>query len=315
MINFRFHIISLVAVFLALALGIFLGSAVGEPTIVDRLRGQIDSVRRASNERAKDNAALQRENNQLQAFIDATGPFAVDGRLTGADVVVVAERGVDDKPVSATVDLLANANANPPMVVWLERRWALIQPDDIERAASLLHLPTTDPNGLRVDLFNALARRFARPPSVTSGTPDILRQLVDAKFISVDGIDKDQLATFPLQRALALVVDGPQGDIAEPAVFQQSVTAFMTRGITTVAAEIGPDSTDPGAPQRGDTIAIIRGDNRLENRVSTVDDLDLAQGRIVAVLALVLQDGADPVVDDYGYGRGASRSAPELPTQ
>ena len=45
MINFRFHIASLVAVFLALALGVVMGSTVVDRAIVESLRTQIDDVR------------------------------------------------------------------------------------------------------------------------------------------------------------------------------------------------------------------------------------------------------------------------------
>jgi hypothetical protein len=315
MINFRFHIISLVAVFLALALGIFLGSAVGEPTIVDRLRGQINSARKETSASATESRQLRRDNDRLQSFIDATAQFSVGGRLAGAEVVVLAERGVDHKPVDATLDLLGNASANAPMIVWLEPRLQLTNQNDFDQVASLLDRTTTDPTTLRLALFNALARRFASPPSVNADKPDLLRELVDAKFVTVDGVDKDKLATFPLRRAKALVIDGPNGDINDPTVFSQCVTAFATRGISTVAAEIGTNSTDPSAPKRGDIIAVIRSNTALDKRVSTVDDLDLTQGRIAAVLSLALQEGAAPVVGDYGFGRGASRVAPQPPAQ
>jgi hypothetical protein len=315
MINFRFHIISLVAVFLALALGIFLGSAVGEPTIVDRLRGQIDHARNVSNARNAENGQLRGENNRLQTFVDATARFSVAGRLAGAEVVVVAERGIDHKPVDATLDLLRSASANAPMIVWLEKRWELTTQSDLDQVASILGATTTTPDALRLALFKALARRFALPPSIGPGTPDLLRQLVDAKFVSIDGIDKQRLATFPLRQAKAVVVGGVGSDITDPNVLLQCVTALATRGISTVAAEISADSTDPAAPKRGDTIAVIRSDNNLDKRVSTVDDLDLSQGRVAAVLSVALQEGANPVVGDYGYGRGARRIAPQPPAQ
>ena len=51
-INFRFHLVSLVAVFLALALGVVIGSTVIDRAIVDRLSSQIDSVKTAGRRRA-----------------------------------------------------------------------------------------------------------------------------------------------------------------------------------------------------------------------------------------------------------------------
>ena len=48
MVNFRFHIVSLIAVFLAIGLGILMGSAVVKGAIVDRLDREIDQVRKES---------------------------------------------------------------------------------------------------------------------------------------------------------------------------------------------------------------------------------------------------------------------------
>ena len=58
MINFRFHLVSLIAVFLALGLGILVGSTVVDQVIVDRLDREIRTARR-------DTATVQAENRRL----------------------------------------------------------------------------------------------------------------------------------------------------------------------------------------------------------------------------------------------------------
>jgi hypothetical protein len=309
MINFRFHIISLVAVFLALALGIFLGSAVGEPTIVNRLRGEIDRADQRVDEAEADNDQLRRENDLLQAFIDDTARFTVEDRLESVDAVMIAERGIDEGVVESAMEMLRAAAANAPMVVWLEPDWQLTELDEIDRMRTALDSTTTDPEALRRDAFTALASRVTSPINdPTPDSPDLLQELVDANFVTIDGLDVEDLATFPIRRARAVVVDGAEGDIDSPTVFSQCVTAFATEGAGTVAAEV-TNSTDPDAPGRGASIAVIRGDDSLEGQVSTIDNLDFTEGRIATVLAL--QEIANGVVGDYGYGRGASRTVPE----
>ena len=54
------------------------------------------------------------------------------------------------------------------------------------------------------------------------------------------------------------MVDGAEGEIDSPTVFSQSVTAFAASGADTGAAEVS-NSTDADAPERGATIAVIRG--------------------------------------------------------
>jgi hypothetical protein len=109
-----------------------------------------------------------------------------------------------------------------------------------------------------------------------------------------------------------LIIDGDKGDLADPALYDLLVTTFAQRGIETVAGEISSDSA-ADAPNRGDLVGAVRSDDALKGKVSTVDDLDLAQGRVAAVLAL--QQIADGMVGDYGYGKGASLVVPESAAQ
>ena len=53
MINFRFHLASLIAVFLALAIGIVMGSTVVKEATVKGLRAEIHRVERSSNARQR----------------------------------------------------------------------------------------------------------------------------------------------------------------------------------------------------------------------------------------------------------------------
>jgi hypothetical protein len=313
MINFRFHIISLVAVFLALALGIFLGSAVGEPTIVGNLNNRINDVEKLANARRDENDELRTQNERLRRYIDQSSTFAVANRLAGKDVVVVAERGVDNGPVKAELAMLREAGANAPAIVWVEPKFELKNSDDISRMASMLHLPVTDPASLRAQGLAALARRLTRPPTA-SELPDVLSRMVDEKFVSVDGLGRDQLGDLPTRRAWAVLVDGPDGEIADADVFGEEVTAFADLAVPTVAAEVGNDSTDANAPARGSAVAVVRSDPDLEGRASTVDNLDAPEGRVASVLALQ-QSFVNDLVGDYGYGRGAQRVVPEPPAQ
>src|SRR5690348_12774128 len=95
MINFRFHIASLIAVFLAVGLGILVGSTVVDQKIVNRLDSEIRSVRNENKARKDANKTLTAENSQQQDFVDLAAPFVVDARLDGQSVAIVAERGVD----------------------------------------------------------------------------------------------------------------------------------------------------------------------------------------------------------------------------
>jgi len=66
LINFRYHVVSLIAVFLALAVGVVMGYGVlGQPT-VDTLQRRVDTVEQRSNEIRGENDVLRAEQARLE---------------------------------------------------------------------------------------------------------------------------------------------------------------------------------------------------------------------------------------------------------
>ena len=63
MINFRFHIVSLIAIFLALALGIVIGAGVIDRGIVDTLDNRINNIEAKADR-------IQLQNDILSAAVD-----------------------------------------------------------------------------------------------------------------------------------------------------------------------------------------------------------------------------------------------------
>ncbi len=71
--------------------------------------------------------------------------------------------------------------------------------------------------------------------------------------------------------------------------------------------EVDPD----GTTNRGTWIAPIRNDDQLKTQVSTIDDVDLVQGRVASTLALAVL--ARGVVGAFGIGAGAQSTVPAIP--
>ncbi|MBV9932696.1 MAG: copper transporter, partial [Actinobacteria bacterium] len=82
MINFRYHLVSLTAVFLALAIGIAMGATVVDQATVKLLRSQLDSVRTRANNTNTQNDALRAEVSRWRRFADQ-GDELVRGVLAG----------------------------------------------------------------------------------------------------------------------------------------------------------------------------------------------------------------------------------------
>src|SRR4051794_2813260 len=180
MINFRYHLVSLVAVFLALAVGIVAGSTVIKESLLDQTESNLDNVTRRLDE-------VQKTNEKLAAALNATkdrdrqlaelGPDdLLKGRLTAAPVLVVALDGVDDGAASDLRRTLATAGATIAGYVVLEPRFALTTPDDVAPLQTVLGTTEPDWDALRTAVAERLGGLVLdlatmAGPSLAQGTP------------------------------------------------------------------------------------------------------------------------------------------------
>src|SRR5688500_5906847 len=104
MINFRYHLVSLTAVFLALAAGLRIGAGGVERAPVDGLEGQlrdVDARREATN---AENDQLRGDLGRWGDFSQELGGRAVEGRLVGVPLFLVGTRGVPGEAVDGLRD-------------------------------------------------------------------------------------------------------------------------------------------------------------------------------------------------------------------
>ncbi len=308
MINFRFHLLSLVAVFLALALGIVMGSTVVDRAIVESLRTQIGDVRDRARSARAENDALRRELDRRDAYLRAVAPFAVSGRVPDVAVAIVAVRGVDEERVGELADLVGRAGGTVTTVAWLEDPWALgeARREQAAALARLLGVPRRSDPVLREAAARALLGRLRDGPGPDTDVLADLERLGFLRTVPAPGAEGPvgEAAAVPVAR----VVLAGRSD-ALPGVRRLSVVlaeAAVAAGLPAVVAEeLAAD--DPDSP-RGRWVAAVRADADLARQVATVDHLDLTEGRVAAVLALA--ELARGVAGSYGYGPGATAPLP-----
>ncbi|HEY3725148.1 MAG TPA: copper transporter [Acidimicrobiia bacterium] len=308
MINFRFHIASLIAVFLALAVGVVMGSTVIDRAIVDGLRDRINTAEKNSNQVRSDNAKLKTQIDQLNNYSDQTAQWAVEAQLTDQPVAIVAERGVDEDTVKAQAALLREAGGVVSGILWLENPWNL--GGDGKSADALrtaLASNTRADRALRAEAITALSKRLTQGAAV-AGQPDVLDSLAKAGFVTLEGLGSGDVSalTYPGAGARALVVGGPESSITASGFTLELTRALATSRALTAVGEIDPDATN-----RGVWLAPIRNDDQLKRQVSTIDDVDVVQGRVASTLALAVL--ARGVVGAYGTGAGAQSTVPAIP--
>ena len=82
MINLRYHIVSLVAVFLAIALGIVMGSTVIDRAIVDGLQNRVESVNKRANGIDSENRTLRGQLDVFRGFADQARNQLMNARIS-----------------------------------------------------------------------------------------------------------------------------------------------------------------------------------------------------------------------------------------
>ena len=306
MINFRFHLISLIAVFLALAVGVVMGYGVlGQPT-VDTLQGRINAVEARADAVREENARLRREQSRLEDVFREVGAFAATGRLAGESILPVAVRGVDAEKVRETVRLARQAQATAPAILWLEDKWELTSDDDADELAEIIGTTSTSRGGIREAAARALANRIIVGP--LPGRADLLTALDDAGFIAFEEVDEVAFepARYEGRPSRILLVSGNAADVRFDRGVLPIAAALAASGrLVEVADEWRDVSQGPG---RGQELSAVR-DGELAEFVATLDSFDTVDGPLLAVL--VLADLGRGTVGHYGFGAGADRAAPE----
>ena len=320
MINLRYHIVSLVAVFLALALGIVMGSTVIDKAIVDELRDRVESVGNRATNTDRVNSELRTQLETMEGFASEARDQLVLGRLRGVPVLVVAVQGVDRKPVEDVRDALATAQAVPAGTLLFTNKLRLDNEGDVRALAGVVGAsPAAGSDPIRRQVLTRLA-------AVLDGTANdaaLLPALAAAGFVGYEPPSPATttttlgLSSFPVPNLRMVLVSGAGSEVGDDRValpFAQALVAQTPASSATggaaiarfVAAESGRDTSGGRAVFVGQ----LRGDGSIAARLATVDNLESPIGQAAAVLALAdLDEGR---TGHYGRGPGAQRLLPSL---
>jgi len=315
MISFRFHLVSLIAVFLAVGLGILVGSTVVDQVIVDRLDTEIRSVSHESNQLKSDNSQLKDEVSKLEDFVRKSSAYAVQQRLAAVPVAIVADKGVDATAVNSVLTSLRASGADVPGVLWLDDKWRLDSPKDLPALQSAAKLPQGNVAASRVAALRALAARLAesRAPRRSPPPRDVIDPLRSAGFLDFSDGKRSSLAAFPARAARVLVLTGTDSHLSATDTMVDFVQALLAAKVPTVLGEVYDAGGGSGsAPKRGAALEPVRGDPALAKQVTTFDDAELPQGPLTAVISL--EQIAEGRIGQYGFGEGASEPIPPLPS-
>lgn len=163
MINLRYHIVSITAIFLAIGIGLTLGSTFLDRATVDNLQGQLQRLETRLQDRESEVNALQEQlaaSEARQEALDEQGTVLLSGRLEDEPVLVLGSRGVAESEVREAVEALVVAGADVQGLWWFTDRFLLGDGSSIDALAELLDETSTDPSRLRRVVVDALGREL-----------------------------------------------------------------------------------------------------------------------------------------------------------
>ncbi|OBF94006.1 Protein of uncharacterised function (DUF3186) [Mycolicibacterium flavescens] len=306
MISLRTHAISLAAVFLALAIGVALGSGMLSNTVLSGLRDDKNELQERINTLTDERNALNEKLGAAGEFDAQMSPRILRETLVDKSVVLFRTPDAADDDVDAMTRLVGQAGGTVSGTVGLTAQF--VEANAAEKLLSVVNSPivpagkqlstTSVDQGSQAGDLLGIALMIDRDPKVQTvddtQRETVLATLRDTGFITyTDRVGAANTAV--------IVTGGPLGDDAgnRGATVARFAGGLAPHGSGTVL--VGRDGSASGTA----AIAVTRSDPALTSAVSTVDDVGTESGRITSVLALGdLANGGKP--GQYGIGQGAT---------
>lgn len=278
MFDFRYHAISLVAVFLALGIGILLGVTIGDSLVSEADRGLRESLRGDVVE-AREERSLASDNvERRDDLIEEALPTLAGGRIAGERVAVIGVGGLPDGMVASV------------------REAVDVGGGELGSVSSFPVPPVTE------ELAEAVGGRFETadedPPLASALGRRVARAILDGDRLAARLADElpDQFEG-DFQGATAVVFHRAPADppSADAEAFESAMLdALAASDARTVGVE--ESDTDPSQVSFYST----RG-------LPSIDNVETPGGRVALVLAL---DGADGA---FGFKDTADEPLPDPP--
>lgn len=171
MIDFRYHLVSLVSVFIALAVGVVLGAGPLRGQIANQLNASVEQLRDEKNQLRSDLTVAVQALEYRDAFTEEVLPTLVASRLAGRTVALVILPEADQAGVEPLVRAVRQAGGTVTAQVELEASWTDPESEAERESASRRLSTVLQGSGLSPDPDVALTRALVRPgvPTAVEG--------------------------------------------------------------------------------------------------------------------------------------------------
>jgi Copper transport outer membrane protein, MctB len=317
-IDFRYHLVSIVAVFLALAIGIVLGSTELQGPAFSLLDKTTSKLQNELGQVSSQRDAAQQQATEGELYAEAVEPAVLRDLLTGRRLLIVTEPGAQSSVVSGISTAAVYAGATVTGEINLQPKFF----DTSGAAQDSLNQTTLNvaqTAGLQLDasatyqqqaaqviageILTASSGSAGSRPAGVQGTnaATMLQAYAASQFLSTSG----QPGT-PATLAVVVTPQNAPSDGSADQLDQVLIPLVQELAAKSAATVVVGSSTGSGA---GSAMSVLRS-NSVSSQVSTVDDADLAAGQTVAMQALAVEL-AGGKAGSYGFAaNGASAIAP-----
>ena len=305
MISFRYHLVTIVAVFLALALGVLAGTTVIKSGLVRTLKNNTRSLEAQLQDAQSIISVLDSER-------DIASLYLIPNLLAGQKAIVLTDDKADPSGGRNAADVLTQAGANVESMTIT----SLLQSrSEAGTLADTLCVSRDTPQPTLVSIASTqLADRLSQGAAGFSrtncppGTPDLLVSLLQQGFVTSPDVNPGDASKVGGPGQLVVVSGGGQGTPGVPITtfMEPLVNQFVQDGNLTAAVETKGTEIHP-------FVGLIRSDPNLSHEhLMTVDDMETKEGRLALVLGLARMVGGGSG-GDYGTKPGADEIFPPPP--
>jgi hypothetical protein len=290
-INFRYHVVSLTAVFLALAIGLVVGTAALNGPVADSLSDNVNALRKNNEQLRETVNSLEAQVRREEEFVLEIAPIMVSGRLEGRRVaVVVLPSGREH--TDGVIEMLTTAGATVTGHIDIQDKF--VNPDNsvdllsLAARATPASLPTDGlpGNSDGVETSTALlAGVLLDRPDAVPVTGDDRAALLDA-YRDAGYLTTSEDVVGPAE-AVVVVSGQPYVDrdaAAKDGAVVRVVEQLDKAGVTVVAGS---------GSNAGNLVTAVRGDPALSRTISTVDNANTPMGQLSTTMATIEQIGSN----------------------
>ena len=301
MIDFRYHLVSLMAVLVALTMGVVLGAGPLQGKISDTLSGQVTALSKHQTELRQANEDLVKQANSSNEYIGVLGRKVTPGTMTGRKVAVVRMPGVSDEAVNGINAQLKMAGAAITDSVTVKDSWFNEDSQSYrDTLASTLASKLGDKADAKVSSQQVLATALGM--GLTSSDKEI-QTLVTSLSAGDTPLISASEVTDPAQLIVVATEESKEKEGQDPQLkpdleFVKGINLALPKGTVVVGS----------AQSEGDYLSQIRVE-KIE--VTTVDSIGSVMSNVSTPFALLADEAGNNQA--YGTEHYATQLIPPIP--